>query len=180
LHRVEDRLARVLLGPHACEAARAELLHLPDLARRLSLHALQPVRGVVLERELARVVVFLVAGRGVVGVGVADKSVLERVAVTRRFLRQALEQRLAREAAATVLGPLVVGRQRVVPLLEACELVVGREIGVRLGGALDLRDLVERLVRGARAVVGRIDRLAVELDRLEHASVAGVAVVGDG
>jgi len=45
LHRVEDRLARVLLGPHAGEAAGAELLHLPDLARWLARHALQPAPG---------------------------------------------------------------------------------------------------------------------------------------
>jgi hypothetical protein len=141
-HRHAARVAR--------HAAGAELADLLDLALRLARHAVEPVCGVVLEGELAGVVVFLVAARGVVRVGVADEPVLERIAVAGRFLRETVEQRLAREAAAAVLGALGIGRQRVVPLLEAGELVVGRQRGMRLRGALDLRDLVQRLVRGAR------------------------------
>jgi hypothetical protein len=48
---------------------------------------------VVLEGELADVVVLLVAARRVVCVGVANEPVFERVAVTRRFLRHAVEPR---------------------------------------------------------------------------------------
>ena len=51
---------------------------------------------------------------------------------------------------------------------------------MRFRRALDLGDLVQRFVGSAGLVVGRIDRLAVELHRLEHAAIAGIAVVRDG
>ena len=46
--------------------------------------------------------------------------------------------------------------------------------------ALDLRDLVQRLVGVAGLVVGRVDRLAVALHQVEHEAVARIGVVRDG
>ena len=158
----------------------AEFLDLLDLARRRAREAGEALLRVVLERELAGEVVFLVAGRRVVRVGVADEAVLEGIAGAGRGLAHAVEERLAHEAALVMLRPLEVRRQRVVPLLEAGELVFGREVGVTFRRALDLGDLVERLVGVAGLVVGRVDRLAVALHRVEHEAVARVGVVRNG
>ncbi len=96
------------------------------------------------------------------------------------LLAHPVEQGLADEAPPAMLRPLVVRRQRVVPLLEARELVGRRQVGVGLRCALDLGDLVQRLVVGAGLVVGGIDRLAVALHQVEHEPVAGIGVVRNG
>ncbi len=178
-HRVEYRATRVLLGPDASDAAGTELVDLPNLPGRLALGAFKPELRDVLVGELAGVVELLMAGRRVVRVGVADDSVLERIAGADCLVGHAVEQGLAQEAALALRRTLEIGGQGVVPLLEGRELVVRRELRMCLRGALDLADLVQRLVLRAGGVVSGIERLPVELHQLEHAPVAGIAIVRD-
>src|SRR5262245_20744655 len=64
--------------------------------------------------------------------------------------------------------------------LKAGKLVVGREQGMRLRGALDLLDLDQRLVTYARRGVGGVDRTALVIDLgWVHATVLEVGIVRD-
>ena len=96
---------------------------------------------------------------------------------------------LGLELQAALVGVADVGaaRPRLVPLrdpvghdLEVGPLIVRRQEGVGVGGALDLGDLDQRLVPHPGLGVGGVDRLAGEVHELEHVAVGAVRVVGDG
>ena len=67
-----------------------------------------------------------------------------------------------------------------VPNLEAGELVIRRQEGMRLAVALDLRHLVDRLEPRPRLGIGARQPAALEIDQREHAPVRQIAVVRDG
>ena len=133
---------------------------------------------------LAEEVVLLGGGERGVAVGRADHAELVGIDAELRFELEAGLQRGTRIFALQHLGLLRFAEVEValVPQLVAGELVVGREVGMRLAVALDLRRLVERLPAGACLGVFRGQRLAgrgIGLRR-EHPAVREIAVVRDG
>ena len=127
--------------------------------------------------------IVLVGGRQRgVRVGRADHAELERVDA--EFLLE-LEPELEPGAGIFVLQHLrllQLGQVEIalVPQLEAGELVVRRQEGMRLAVALDLRHLVDRLQPRPRLGIGARQAAPVEIDQREHAPVGQVAVVRDG
>ena len=191
----EDRLAAVLLGPHADESARV----VPK-DRRAGRSVRREPHGAVdpgpPERRSGPSLVDA-AGRRGVGVGAADQSEGERVHADPLLLAQALDQRVARvveprdaalhavpagpDAVATVLEGFT---RQVALLLEVAELVGPardvREAVATLGLPLDLHHLDERLEPRAlprSCALLRLRRVAI--GELEHPSVRQVRVVRD-
>ncbi len=127
--------------------------------------------------------IILVGGRQRrVRVGRTDHAELERIDA--KFLFE-LEPELETGAGVLVLQHLrllELGQVEIalVPQLEAGELVIRRQEGMRLAVALDLRHLIHRFKPRPRLGIGARQSAAVEIDQREHASVGQVAVVRDG
>ena len=185
LHRVEDRLARVLGRPDGRVAGGADL---PVHDRHAGLRVLDEglghaLRARLLRRGLAEEVLLL--HRGEAGVRVAccrscrtcRGSSPSFASSTRPFLSAA--RAYSNWSISLVFGTLA-SRLHLSQSSKFGELVVRREVGVRLAGPLGLGRLVERLPPGARLGVALVDLLAEGLDHREHDAVAQVAVVGDG
>ena len=131
---------------------------------------------------LAKEIVLVGGGQRGVRIGRADHPELERVDA--EFLLE-LEPQLETGASVFVLQHfrlLQLGQVEValVPSLEAGELVIRRQEGMRLAVALDLRHLVDRLESRPRLRIFASQAAAVEIDQREHAPVGQVAVVRNG
>ena len=116
-------------------------------------------------------------------VGRADHAELVGIDAQLLLELEAVLERRARVFELQHLGLLELGQVEIalVPALEIGELVVGRQEGVGLAVALDLRRFVEALPLGAGLGIFAVDRLAGErLDDRKHAAVGEIAVVGDG
>ncbi len=184
LHGVEDRLAGVFHGPHGCVSGRADL---PIHDRHTGLWILEEglghaLRAGLLRRGLAEEVLFLHGGEAGVRVAAADHAELVRVRAQLRFEQEAVLERRAR---VFVFKHILCLRNAaveiaLVPDLKAGELVIGREVGVRLAGALGLGHLIEPLPLGACLGIGLVDLLTEGLDNREHGAIAQISVVGDG
>ena len=100
-------------------------------------------------------------------VGRADHAELVGIDAELRLELQAVLQRRARILELQHLRLLGYAQVEValVPALEIGELVVGREEGMGLAVALDLRRFVEALPLGARLGIFAVDRLAGERTR---------------
>ena len=183
LHGVEDRLARVLGRPD-CGVARSSRLPAHD-------HCLlgfdEGMVGTVRARfgaaRLAEEIVLLDGRQTRMCVGRADHAELVRIDAEFALELQAEFQRRAGILVLEHLRFLQFAQIEValVPALEIGELVVRRQVRVRLAVALDLGRFVEPLPFGARLGVLAVDRLAGEgFDYREHAPVGKIAVMGDG
>ena len=145
---------------------------------RRSRQSVDAVTRIVFESELAGVVVFFNGSGTVVSVRVADEAVLVGIARALLFQPQSIFERLTHIAAFLDGCSFRDSGQRVFPQLEARKFVIGRQVGVGLGGSLDLRNLVDRLVFHAGFAVGLADRLAIGVHRrVEHQTIARIAVV---
>ena len=177
-----DGLPRVLVGPDAGQA-RVAVVAAEDLAIRR--HAIDDVgrdrapadRVEVVHADLAGVLLLVELKARVVGVAGADEPQPIRVEALPALKRDALQQRLADVAApGSALRPLADAKGED---LEVGPLVVGRQEGMGFGGALDLRDLDERLVAHPLRRVVDVEGTARERLGLEHPAVRAVRVVRD-
>ena len=129
-------------------------------------------------------VVFLGRRHPRVRVGRADHPELVGVDADLRFELEAATERGAGEVAGANRGFRArserLGVDRVAEGLEVGELVGGREDGVGLRVALDLRDLDDGLPLHSGACVLCRDRPAFAIDVVEHQPAADVRVVRDG
>ena len=124
-HGVKDCLAGILLSPDACESAGAELANLLHLVLGLPFHTQQAVPGIVLKGEFTSVVIFLIGGRGVVRVRVADKTITEWVSAHFFLQAKAVQQCLPGIASGLMIGHQRISRQGIVPQFKAGKFVVG-------------------------------------------------------
>src|SRR5438132_215879 len=138
LQGIEDRRARVLLGPHTGEAARAFGARVEEAADEVATHA--RLDGAVGERMTPEEVVLAVRHRGVVRIGCGPEAELVGIEALAILHREAVLERLPRIASHDVRdAPGRIAEQDRHDL-EVRELVVRRQEWMRLGRSLQLLD----------------------------------------
>ena len=182
MHRIPDRLADVLGGPHPGVARRGHPPAQDFPAIKGERDVLPAVRGWLDPGVLAKKVVFFRRAENGMRVSTRRKTELEGVGTKLLLEHEAVLERLAGILVldhARLLGSQV--QVTLVPGLEVGKFVGRRQARMSLAVALDLCYLVKSLETHPRPGVFLGQRLAaVGLHSIEHEPIREVAVVGDG